>query len=96
MIEKIASATASPIQSRVTPGQAPDGESFISVLSSVAAQAGQSLMRAERVSVDALRGHANAREMVDSIMHAEQALQTALALRDKTVAAIQEITRMAI
>ena len=56
----------------------------------------RALTRAEQISFAALKGQASAREVVDAVMHAEQTLQMAIALRDKTVAAIQEITRMSI
>ena len=69
---------------------------FGSLLQSLATETSASLTRAEQVSVSALEGKASARELVDSVMSAEQTLQTALAFRDKTVAALQEITRMSI
>ena len=44
----------------------------------------------------ALKGKADTREVVDAVMSAEQALQTAVAIRDKIVSAYLEISRMAI
>ena len=52
--------------------------------------------QAEQVSVAALQGQADVREVVDAVMSAEQALQAAIAIRDKIVAAYLEISRMAI
>ena len=51
---------------------------------------------AEQVSVKALQGDADAREVVDAVMSAEQSLQAAVAIRDKIVSAYLEISRMAI
>ena len=54
------------------------------------------LEQAEQVSVKALQGEADTREVVDAVMSAEQALQAAVAIRDKIVSAYLEISRMAI
>ena len=54
------------------------------------------LKHAEQVSVQALQGKADTREVVDAVMSAEQALQTAIAIRDKIVSAYLEVSRMAI
>jgi flagellar hook-basal body complex protein FliE len=72
------------------------GVDFAATLRDIASSTAQALGTAEQMSVAGLQGKASAREVVDAVMHAEQTLQTAIALRDKTVAAIQEITRMAI
>ena len=73
-----------------------DGGDFSSMLSSLAHDAGASLAQAEKTSVDAIHGLTSSRELVDSLMKAEQTLQTVLAVRDKAVSAIQDITKMAI
>ena len=65
----------------------------------VAAAAGQTIgaMRgAEQLSVEALQGRAEVREVVDAVMSAEQSFQAAVAIRDKIVTAYLEISRMAI
>jgi len=65
----------------------------------VAASVGQTLgaMRgAEQLSVDALQGRADVREVVDAVMSAEQSFQAAVAIRDKIVTAYLEVSRMAI
>ncbi|MEI2734112.1 MAG: flagellar hook-basal body complex protein FliE [Rhodoblastus sp.] len=69
---------------------------FGKVLSEIASSASHSVAAAERTSVAALNGKASAREVVESLMAAEQNLQVALAVRDKAVAALQEISRMTI
>ena len=50
----------------------------------------------KQVSIQALKGDADTREVVDAVMSAEQALQTAIAIRDKVVSAYLEISRMGI
>ena len=70
--------------------------SFASVLSDMATQTVGTLQRAEQLSVQGLQGQADTREVVDAVMNAEQALQAAVAIRDKIVSAYMEISRMAI
>lgn len=72
------------------------GPDFREVLSEVATSASQSIHAAEKVGAAAIQGKASAREVVESLMQAEQNLQIALAVRDKAVAALQEISRMPI
>ncbi|TGV93852.1 flagellar hook-basal body complex protein FliE, partial [Mesorhizobium sp. M2E.F.Ca.ET.154.01.1.1] len=54
------------------------------------------LQNAEQVSIQALKGDADTREVVDAVMSAQQVLQTAVAIRDKVVSAYLEISRMGI
>ena len=70
--------------------------SFASVLSDLASRTVGTLEQAEQVSVQGLQGQADTREVVDAVMSAEQALQAAVAIRDKIVSAYMEISRMAI
>ena len=78
-----------------TPGTM-TGETFLSALNNMAAQAADNLKQAEQTSFDGLMGKANTREVVDAVMQAEQSLQTAIAFRDKIVNAYLEITKMQI
>jgi flagellar hook-basal body complex protein FliE len=54
------------------------------------------LQQAETMSVRALQGDADTREVADAVMSAEQSLQAAIAIRDKLVSAYLDISRMAI
>ncbi|HEV7308816.1 flagellar hook-basal body complex protein FliE [Ensifer sp.] len=78
-----------------TPG-VPQGQSFASVLGDMATDTVNAMKKAEGVSLDGIRGQANTREVIDSVMSAEQSLQTAIAIRDKVVTAYLEIARMQI
>jgi len=51
---------------------------------------------AEGLSMKAISGEANIQDVVSAVSQAELSLQTTLAVRDKVVAAYQEIMRMAI
>ncbi|MGV6872344.1 flagellar hook-basal body complex protein FliE [Pseudochelatococcus sp. B33] len=69
---------------------------FASVLGSLITDTAQSLRASEAISAEGLQGRASTQAVVESIMEAERSLQTTLAVRDKVVAAYQEISRMAI
>ena len=73
-----------------------DGSEFGAMLRSFGTSVAASLSSAEQTSIAGIEGRAGAREVVEAIMKAEQMLQTSLALRDKTIAALQEISRMSI
>lgn len=73
-----------------------DGLGFGDVMADMAQSTVNKLQEAERVSLDAVQGKANTREVVDALMTAEQSLQTAIAIRDKIVTAYLDVTRMQI
>lgn len=69
---------------------------FTDILAQVASNGVETMQRAEAVSIMGLQGQASVQQVVEAVMSAEQSLQTAIAVRDKVVAAYQEISRMAI
>lgn len=77
-------------------GGAQTVQSFASMLADAATDVAGTLQSAEAVSMKALQGDADTREVVDAVMSAEQAMQAAVAIRDKIVSAYMEISRMAI
>jgi flagellar hook-basal body complex protein FliE len=79
-----------------TRASAPQSQSFADVLGNMTTDAIRSMKSAEGASLQAIRGEANTREVVDAVMSAEQSLQTVLAIRDKVVTAYLEIARMQI
>ena len=78
------------------PATADAGSSFAAMLTRAAGDAIGTLHQAEQVSVQALQGEADIRQVVDAVMSAEQSLQAAVAIRDKIVTAYLEVSRMAI
>lgn len=72
------------------------GPSFGSVMGALAAEAATSLKAAEAASIAGIQGKAAVHEVVDSILIAERSLQTIVAVRDKAIAAYQDISRMQI
>jgi flagellar hook-basal body complex protein FliE len=72
------------------------GADFGSVLAKVTTDAVDAVKGAESASISGIRGDASTQAVVDAVMGAERALQTAVVIRDKVVAAYQEIARMAI
>lgn len=72
------------------------GPSFAETLQNVAQGTLGELQGAERVSLQALSGEADIRDVTDAVMSAEQKLQTAISIRDKIVTAFLEVSRMQI
>jgi len=72
------------------------GASFAEALSQAATNTVDTLKSAEQVSIQALKGDADTRQVADAVMSAQQALQAAVAIRDKIVSAYLDISRMSI
>jgi flagellar hook-basal body complex protein FliE len=70
--------------------------SFAQVLGDMATDMANTVKLGETKSFEAIQGKATTREVVDAVMNAEQALQTAIAIRDKVVTAYLEVARMQI
>lgn len=70
--------------------------SFSDMMAQVATTAVDTMKAGEAASIAGIQGKASVQQVVEAVMSAEQTLQTAIAIRDKVVAAYQEIARMAI
>jgi flagellar hook-basal body complex protein FliE len=81
--------------SAVTPGT-DTGMSFANVMGNMANDTVNTLKSAEAASFAGIKGTMGTREVVDAVMQANQALQTAVAVRDKVVSAFLDITKMQI
>ena len=79
-------------------GVAPGGTgvSFADMVADTAGKTVDRLKEAEQLSLQALQGKGDMREIVDAVMSAEQSFQAAVAIRDKIVTAYLEVSRMAI
>jgi flagellar hook-basal body complex protein FliE len=82
-----------PAGSSVQPGGSAD---FASVLSDLAKQTASTLKSSEDTAIRGIQGKAPVQEVVQSVIHAQTSLQTAIALRDKALSAYQELIRMPI
>ncbi len=80
---------------RPTPSAMPS-LSFGELMAQVATNAKETIQAGEASAIAGLQGKASTQSVVEAVMSAEQTLQTAIAVRDKVVAAYQEIVRMAI
>jgi flagellar hook-basal body complex protein FliE len=89
-----------PAVGQVIPGSNVTGASgptdFGSVLSQVANDAMNTLNAGEAAAISGLQGKASVQQVVKSVLDAQQAVQTVVAIRDKVVSAYQEVSRMAI
>ncbi|GJD52831.1 Flagellar hook-basal body complex protein FliE [Methylobacterium crusticola] len=72
------------------------GSDFGDIMAQFAAGVRTSLRDGEAAAVAGLQGRASAQQVVEAVMSAEQSLQTAVAIRDKVVAAYLDLSRMAI
>ena len=74
----------------------PAGGSFGEMVREAAQDSMASLQKGEQASLQAVTGKADLSEVVTAVSNAEATLQTVAALRDRVVAAYQEIMRMPI
>ncbi|MGO9428815.1 flagellar hook-basal body complex protein FliE [Rhodoblastus sp.] len=79
-----------------TAASASAGGDFGQFMAQASSDALNTLKTAERTSMAGIEGKASASEVVGSVMNAERSLQTGLAIRDKAVAAYQQISQMQI
>lgn len=99
MIDRPAAITAVPsagVQSVAGAATGVPQASFSDMMAQVATNAVDTLKAGEASSIAGIQGKASVQQVVEAVMSAEQTLQTAIAIRDKVVAAYQEIARMAI
>ncbi|WP_137156701.1 flagellar hook-basal body complex protein FliE [Rhizobium sp. FKL33] len=68
--------------------------SFADFMSNIGTSFVDNLKAAETKSMDGMLGKASVREVVETVMTADQTLQTAMAFRDKVVSAYLDIVKM--
>jgi flagellar hook-basal body complex protein FliE len=101
MIPALLPVAASVVQSaagavQTVASAASAGADFSAALGQAAGDAVKTLRASETVSMAGIQGKAGVQQVVDGVMSAERTLQTALAIRDKAVAAYQQISQMQI
>ncbi len=69
---------------------------FATVLARAALQAVDTLKTGEAAAITGVQGKASVQQVAEAVMAAEQTLQSAIAVRDKVVAAYLELSRMQI
>ena len=72
------------------------GDGFVDALKGAAESWVDMLRQSEQKSAQAVTGQVDIRDVVMAVNNAEVTLQTAVAVRDKVIAAYQEIMRMPI
>jgi flagellar hook-basal body complex protein FliE len=96
-VSAIGSASLSAgVRSAHSAATATEGPSFEQALAQAVGSAVDTLQTGEAVAIQGVEGAAAPMKVVESVMAAQRSLQTVLAIRDKAVAAFQEIARMAI
>jgi flagellar hook-basal body complex protein FliE len=69
---------------------------FADIMAQLATGVRNDVRAGEAASIAGMQGKATTQQVVEAVMSAEQSLQTAVAIRDKVVAAYLELSRMAI
>lgn len=72
------------------------GPSFSDMLGQIISAGVHTIQNGEAVAIQGLTGAAPPFKVVEAVMEAQRTLQEGLSIRDKAVAAYQEISRMAI
>ena len=85
-------ATADVTRPTATPAAAESD--FGKVLADVTNNTVDALKAGESAAIGGITGSRSVQQVVDAMLNAEQALQTAISVRDKLVSAYQEISRM--
>jgi flagellar hook-basal body complex protein FliE len=108
MLDPISATTSPPTSSSIadsqpavlrggSPAASSDTSSdFGSFLAQLVANTASTLKAGEATAVAGVTGQASTQQVVDAVMTTEQTLQTAIAIRDKVVSAILELSRMSI
>jgi flagellar hook-basal body complex protein FliE len=78
------------------PATAAGDDGFQAMFARVAAAARDTMRTGEAAAISGVKGDASVQEVVNAVMSAEQQLRAAIAVRDRVVAAYQEISRMQI
>ncbi|MDQ0326297.1 flagellar hook-basal body complex protein FliE [Rhodopseudomonas julia] len=89
------SATRSTAATSQVAGAAGEAD-FGAVLANISGEALNTLKAGEAAAITGINGAMPVQDVVQAVMAAEQTLQASLAIRDKVVAAYQEISRMQI
>ncbi len=97
MIDPVSrTAAIAPEGVSLAPSRAAGQTDFGALLGQMITQTGETLRAGEATSIAGIRGQASVQQVVEAVMSAERTLQTAIAIRDKAVAAYLEVSRMAI
>ncbi|GJD80674.1 flagellar hook-basal body complex protein FliE [Methylobacterium gregans] len=95
-VQKSAFAGAAALAGGV-PAASPGGSTdFADIMAQLATSVRNDVRAGEAASIAGIQGKATTQQVVEAVMSAEQSLQTAVAIRDKVVAAYLELSRMAI
>ncbi len=72
------------------------GGDFLALVKDAAGSAVEAGKQSEAATMQAIAGNADVSQVVTAVANAEVTLQTAIAIRDKVIAAYQDISRMPI
>ncbi|GAB5375476.1 MAG: hypothetical protein AcusKO_19380 [Acuticoccus sp.] len=96
MMDAISPVAGNEATRAITGATAPSAASFGETFANVAASARDTLRAGEAAAISGISGDTSVQDVVEALMGAEQQLRAAIAVRDRVVAAYQEISRMQI
>lgn len=94
--EQVAQSAAKATGSGMDPRPAAGAPSFADLLKETGSEMVSTLKQGEAQSIKGLAGKAEISDIISAVSQAEVALQTVVAVRDKVIAAYQDIMRMPI
>lgn len=94
--QRLREASAQGVSGGAAGGVQAAGSAFAAMLGNEIGGAVQGLQNAEKLSIDGLTGRAGLQNVVEAVSAAELGLQKVTAVRDRVIAAYQEIMRMPI
>lgn len=83
-----------PSLAAATSASSTSGPSFGQTLTQVVGDAVKSMQGGEAASIQGLQGNMAPFKVVEAVMNAQRTLQSVVSIRDKAVAAYQEVSRM--
>lgn len=86
--------TAASSGAGMEPRDASGGSDFLALVKDAAGSAIEAGKQSEAATMQAVSGNADVTQVVTAVANAEVTLQTAIAIRDKVIAAYQDISRM--
>ena len=95
-VQKSAFAGAAALAGGIPAAPSAAPTDFGDIMAQLATGVRNDVRAGEAASIAGIQGRATTQQVVEAVMSAEQSLQTAVAIRDKVVAAYLELSRMAI
>ena len=95
-VSSLLGSTQASTATQAVKASAANPSDFSSMVAKLSNETVDKLNTSETMSIAGISGKATTQSVVQAVISAQEALQTAVAVRDKAVSAFQEVTRMSI